>query len=104
MALIKSIFAYEIIDSRGLPTVEAHLELDSGVSVVTSVPGSEGNYPNEPGDIRDEDVGRFFGKGVLHAVSYINDLIAPKLKGVNPSKLLEIDNWLAKADGTKNKS
>jgi len=104
MALIKSIFAYEIIDSRGLPTVEARLELDNGVSVVTSVPGSEGNYPNEPGDVRDEDSNRFFGKGVLHSVSYINDLIAQKLKGVNPSKLREIDDWLIKADGTKNKS
>ncbi len=104
MALIKSIVAYEIIDSRGLPTVEARLELDSGASVVTSVSGSQGNFPNEPGDIRDEDPNRFFGKGVLHAISYINDLIAPKLKGVNPSKIREIDDWLIKADGTKNKS
>jgi enolase len=104
MALIKSIFAYEIIDSRGLPTIEARLELDSGVSVATSVSGSQGGYLNEPGDVRDEDPNRFFGKGVLHAVSYINDLIAPKLKGVNPSKLREIDDWLIKADGTKNKS
>ena len=104
MALIKSIFAYEIIDSRGLPTVEAQLELDNGASVVTSVSGSHGNYPNEPSDIRDEDANRFFGKGVLHSASYINDLIAPKLKGVNPAKLVEIDDWLIKADGTKNKS
>ena len=103
MSLIKSIFAYEIIDSRGLPTVEARLELDNGKSVVTSVAGSQGKYPNEPSDIRDGDVNRFFGKGVLHSVSYINDLIAPKLKGVNPSKLREIDDWLIKADGTKNK-
>ena len=104
MALIKSIFAYEIIDSRGLPTVEARLELDSGVSVVTSVAASQKSFPNEPEDIRDEDANRFFGKGVLHSVSYINDLIAPKLKGVNPSKIREIDDWLIKADGTKNKS
>lgn len=104
MSLIKSLFAYEIIDSRGLPTIEAQLELDGGVSVVTSVPGSQDNYPNEPNDVRDEDSTRFFGKGVLHAISYINDLIAPKLKGVNPSKLTEIDDWLIKADGTKNKS
>jgi len=104
MALIKSIYAYEIIDSRGSPTVEARLELDSGASVVTSVSGSQGSYPNEPGDIRDEDSNRFFGKGVLHSVSYINDLIAPKLKGVSPNKLAEIDDWLIKADGTKNKS
>lgn len=104
MALIQRIFAYEIIDSRGLPTVEAMLELDNGVSVITSVPGSQANYPNEPEDIRDEDANRFFGKGVLHSVSYINDLIAPKLKGVSPLKLREIDDWLIKADGTKNKS
>ena len=104
MALIKSIFAYEIIDSRGLPTVEAQLELDNGACVVTSVSGSYGNFPNEPGDIRDEDPNRFFGKGVLNSVSYINDLIAPKLKGVNPTKLIEIDDWLIKADGTKSKS
>ena len=104
MSLINSIFAYEIIDSRGLPTVEARLELDSGVSVITSVSGSQATFPNEPSDMRDEDVNRFFGKGVLHAVSYINDLIAPKLKGINPAKLQEIDDWLIKADGTKNKS
>lgn len=104
MSLIKSLFAYEIIDSRGYPTVEAQLLLDSGTTVVTSVPGSQDNYPNEPNDVRDEDATRFSGKGVLHAVSYINDLIAPKLKGVNPSKLQEIDDWLIKADGTKNKS
>jgi len=104
MTLIKSIFAYEIIDSRGLPTIEAQLVLDNGASVLTSVPGSRGSYPNEPTSIRDEDTNRFFGNGVLHAVSYINDLIAPKLKGVNPSKLREIDDWLIKADGTKNKN
>ncbi len=104
MSLIKSLFAYEIIDSRGFPTIEARLILDSGMSVVTSVPGSQDNYPNEPNDVRDEDAMRFSGKGVLHAVSYINDLIAPKLKGVNPIKLREIDDWLIKADGTKNKS
>jgi enolase len=104
MSLIKSLFAYEIIDSHGLPTIEARLELDSGAVVVTSVPGTQTHFPDEPQDIRDEDPNRFFGKGVLHAASYINDLIAPKLKGVNPAKIREIDDWLIKADGTKNKS
>lgn len=101
---IDSIHAYEIIDSRGVPTVEAELRLDNGYVVATSVPESRSQFPNEPGDIRDEDPNRFNGRGVLHAVSYINDLIAPKLKGVSPSKLFEIDAWLLKADGTKNKS
>jgi len=104
MAVIKKVFAYEIIDSRGIPTMEAQLTLDSGVSVVTSVPGQKALFPNDTSDVRDEDPNRFFGKGVLHAISYVNDLIGPKLVGVNPSKLVEIDGWLLKADGTKNKS
>lgn len=104
MAVIKKIFAYEIIDSRGFPTIEAQLTLDTGASVVTSVPAQNPMFPNEAVDVRDEDPNRFFGKGVLHAVSYINDLIGPKLVGVNPSKIKEIDDWLLKADGTKNKS
>jgi len=104
MAAIKKIFAYEIIDSRGYPTIEAQLTLDSGASVVTSVPAQISRFPNEVTDVRDEDPNRFFGKGVLHAVSYINDLVGPKLVGVNPSKIKEIDDWLIKADGTKNKS
>ncbi len=104
MSLIKSIVAYEIIDSRGMPTIEAQLVLESGATVITSVPGSQKAYQNEPEDVRDEDSNRFFGKGVQHAVSYINDLIAPKLIGVNPAKIREIDDWLIKADGTKTKS
>ena len=104
MLKISSIRAYEIIDSRGYPTIEAELLLDNGRQVTTSVPESQALYPGEVVDVRDEDVTRFNGRGVLHAVSYINDLIAPKLKGVSPSKLLEIDAWLLKADGTKNKS
>lgn len=104
MQKIKSIHAYEIIDSRGYPTIEAELQLDSGAKVVSSVPESQAFYPGEVVDVRDEDANRFNGRGVLHAVSYINDLIAPKLVGVSPSKLPDIDAWLTKADGTKNKS
>lgn len=104
MAVIKAIKAYEIIDSRGLPTIEAQLTLDNGIIVETSVPGQNSLFPNETVDVRDQDPNRFFGKGVLNAVSYVNDLIGPKLIGVNPSKLKEIDDWLVKADGTKNKS
>ncbi len=104
MRKIESIHAYEIVDSRGYPTIEAEAVLDNGIKVITSVPETHAQFPNEPTDIRDEDVNRFNGRGVLHAVSYINDLIAPKLKGVSPSKIFEIDDWLLKADGTKNKS
>jgi len=104
MLKIASIHAYEIIDSRGYPTVEAEAILDNGVRVITSVPETKAQFPNEPTDVRDEDVNRFNGRGVLHSASYINDLIAPKLKGVSPSKIFEIDEWLIQADGTKNKS
>lgn len=104
MASIKQIHAYEIIDSKGIPTIEARLVMDNDLSVVTSVPGALPPSSKEPSDIRDEDPERFSGMGVSHAVSYINDLIAPKLKGASVSKQVEIDKWLVQADGTKNKS
>ncbi len=104
MTTIQSIHAYEIIDSRGAPTLEAQLVLDNGLHARTSVPAAYSLFPNEAVDVRDEDPNRFFGRGVLHAASYINELIGPKLKGVSPEKLAEIDDWLVKADGTRNKS
>lgn len=104
MATIKEIHAYEIIDSKGIPTVEARLTMDSGFHVVTSVPGATFHTTKEATDLRDEDPNRFSGMGVSHAVSYINDLIAPKIKGASVSKQIEIDKWLVQADGTKNKS
>ncbi len=104
MAAIKSINAYEIIDSKGNPTIEGRLTIDTGESVVTSVPGSTPHSLKEPVDLRDEDPNRFLGMGVTHAVSYINDLIAPKIIGASLTKQVEIDNWLLEADGTKNRS
>ncbi len=104
MTVIQSIHAYEIIDSRGAPTLEAQLVLDNGQRATTSVPVAHPLFLGEAVDVRDEDPNRFSGKGVLHAASYINELIAPKLKGVSPEKLPEIDDWLIKADGTRNKS
>ncbi|MFA5136867.1 MAG: enolase C-terminal domain-like protein [Patescibacteria group bacterium] len=104
MSTIKSIYAYEIIDSKGIPTIEARLTLDTDEYVTTSVPGAAGNPSKEPVDLKDEDPNRFTGMGVLHAVSYINELIAPKIKGASITKQIEIDKWLMEADGTKNKS
>jgi enolase len=104
MAKIKSIRAYEIIDSSGNPTVEAGMVLDNGVEVITSIPSgiSVGKY--EAVEVRDGDKTRFDGMGVQQVVSYINDLIAPKLVGVSPVKQQQVDYWLIKADGTKNKA
>ncbi len=104
MSNIQNIYAYEIIDSRGLPTIEARLTLETGQSVISSVPAgtSKGRY--EMTELRDNDKQRFDGFGVLNAVKNINELIAPKLTKVSVLKQKEIDGWLIKADGTKNKS
>ena len=104
MSTIKEIHAYEIIDSKGYPTIEARLTMDSGLYVVTSVPGASTVSTKEAVDLRDQDPNRFFGMGVTHAVSYVNELIAPKIKGASVNKQLEIDKWLSQADGTGNKS
>lgn len=104
MAKVKNIHAYEIIDSRGLPTLEGRLELDSGVVVVSSIPAGTSIGKYEALELRDNDVKRFNGMGVSRAVSYVNDLLAPKLVGVSPTKQSEIDSWLVQADGTKNKA
>lgn len=104
MAKIKNIHAYEIIDSRGYPTIEGRLLLDNGIEVTTSVPAGTSLGKYEGVELRDKDPKRFNGMGVLQAVSYINTLLGPKLIGVSPSKIADVDLWLAKADGTKNKS
>lgn len=104
MAKIKSIRAYEIIDSRGYPTIEGKLTLDTGHSVTTSIQGGISIGKREAVELRDNDKKRLDGMGVTKAISYINELIAPKLIGVSPQKQQEIDAWLIKADGTKNKS
>lgn len=101
---IKSIRAREIIDSRGCPTIEGSLILENGVKVVTAVPAGTSVGKHEAAELRDSDSTRLEGMGVKRAVSYINDLIGPKLVGVNPSSQIDIDHWLIKADGTKNKS
>src|SRR3989338_4488449 len=104
MAKIKKIYAYEIIDSRGYPTIEGKLILDNGISVTTSIPSGTSKGKSEAMELRDNDKTRLEGMGVTKAVSYINELLAPKLVGVSPLKQEEIDIWLVKADGTKNKS
>lgn len=104
MSKIKSVHAYEIIDSRGAPTIEAQLTLDTNVTVTTSVPSGTSVGKHEAVELRDNDKKRFAGMGVTKAVSYINDLIGPKLVGASPLKQQEIDHWMIKADGMKDKS
>lgn len=104
MSKIKSIHAYEIIDSRSYPTIEAVLTLENGSNVTTSIPAGTSIGKYEAVELRDNDAARLEGMGVTLAVSYINDLIAPKLKGVSVLKQQEVDSWLINADGTSNKS
>lgn len=103
MAKIKRIKAREILDSRGHPTVEARIELEDGTVGVASVPSGASLGKYEALELRDGDEKRYGGLGVLKAVGNINQLIAPKLSGVEARNQLEIDRLLLALDGTKNK-
>jgi enolase len=104
MSKISKIWAREILDSRGIPTVETACQLDSGHIAVGSVPGgtSAGSY--EALELRDEDPARYLGKGVLNAVKNVNDILGPAVAGMEISEQRRIDEKLIELDGTKNKS
>jgi enolase len=104
MSKIASIHAHEILDSRGNPTVRVHLSLDDGIRVSASVPSGASTGEHEAVELRDGDKGRFGGKGVLKAVSNVNDVIAPALFGRDPARQAEIDAMLIELDGTPNKA
>jgi enolase len=102
--IIKNIHAREILDSRGTPTVEAEVRLDNGVVGIASVPSGASTGINEALELRDGDPGRYFGKGVLKAVSNVNNIIAPALAGFNVYQQAAIDALMIELDGTENKS
>lgn len=104
MAVIKKIIANEIINSLGYPTLQGKLFLDDNRFVVASISSLDPNRRHLVKEVRDEDKNRYNGLGVRKAVSYVNDLLGPKLVGISPLKQIEIDNWLLKADGTKDQS
>lgn len=104
MAKIKKITAYEILNSNGIPTVKGRLILDNDRQVSAVAPSTVPPEKNYPHQLRDNDKKRYDGLGVKKAVSYINDLIGPKLVGVNCDKHIDIDHWLISADGTEDKS
>lgn len=101
---IKKIKAREILDSRGMPTVEAEVTLEYGCTGVASVPSGASTGENEAIELRDGDPKRYFGKGVLKAVSNVNDIIAPHLIGMNVQDQAAIDRLMIDLDGTPNKS
>ena len=102
--IIHSIYAREILDSRGFPTVEAQVMLESGVIGVASVPSGASTGTNEALEVRDRDPQRYFGKGVLNAVQNVNEIISPALKGFCVMEQLKIDRMMIDLDGTPDKS
>lgn len=103
MAKIKKVFGREILDSRGNPTIEVDIILDSGLKGCAAVPSGASTGRNEAWELRDGDKRRYLGKGVLKAVDHINTLIASKIKGLAPD-FKKIDKLLIDLDGTENKS
>ena len=104
MSKIAAIAAMEILDSRGNPTVRVHLSLDNGIAVSSSVPSGASTGEHEAVELRDGDKARYGGKGVLKAIANVNEIIAPKLIGMNPHRQAEIDRLMLELDGTPNKA
>ena len=101
---IKNVGALEILDSRGYPTIRVLLELNNGRVVTASVPSGASTGMREAIELRDGNVKRYSGKGVLNAVKHVNETIAPRLVGLDPSSQSDIDLLLKEIDGTKTKS
>lgn len=103
MALISAVYAREILDSRGNPTVEVEVWLDDGSMGRAAVPSGASTGAYEAVELRDGDKERYMGKGVSKAVDNVNDIIAEALIGLDPIRQVEIDNMLIRLDGAPNK-
>ncbi len=104
MTEIVWLHAREVLDSRGNPTVEAEVGLDSGALGRAIVPSGASTGEHEALELRDGDAGRYLGKGVTKAVDHVRDVIAPTLIGMDASSQAEIDAALIQLDGTPMKS
>jgi len=104
MSYITDIVAREILDSRGNPTVEVEVALDDGSWGRAAVPSGASTGAFEAVELRDGDSARYLGKGVLTAVTNVNEIIAPELMGMDASDQRAIDEFLIELDGTENKS
>ncbi len=104
MSLIEEIWAREILDSRGNPTLEAEVTLETGEIGRAAVPSGASTGENEAVELRDGDKSRYLGKGVSKAVENVNDKIAYDLKGFDVLDQAMIDGILLELDGTENKS
>ncbi len=103
MSAIAEVRAREILDSRGNPTVEVEVELDSGAMGRAAVPSGASTGAHEAVELRDGDKSRYGGKGVLKAVENVNDVIAEELIGWDALDQVGIDSAMIELDGTANK-
>ncbi len=104
MSTIIDVHAREILDSRGNPTVEAEVTTASGAVGRAAVPSGASTGEHEAVELRDGDEQRYGGKGVRQAVNNVNDVLAPRLEGINVFEQIAIDAEMTDADGTENKS
>ena len=103
MAMITEVYAREILDSRGNPTVEVEVCLEDGAMGRAAVPSGASTGVHEAVELRDGDKERYLGKGVTKAVDNVNDIIAEAIIGLDATRQTEIDELLVRLDGTPNK-
>lgn len=104
MTMIVDVYGREILDSRGNPTVEVEVELESGALGRAAVPSGASTGEHEAVELRDGDKDRFLGKGVLKAVQNVNEVIADEVIGLDATDQTYIDKILVDLDGTPNKA
>jgi len=101
---IEKIYAREILDSRGNPTVEVDVSVQCGIMGRAAVPSGASTGDHEAIELRDGDDTRYLGKGVRNVVNHINTIIADALKGFDATKQIDVDHLMIDLDGTENKS
>ncbi|QQG41241.1 MAG: phosphopyruvate hydratase [Candidatus Woesebacteria bacterium] len=104
MAKISKVWAREILDSRGVPTVETACMLDNGIVTVSAVPAGTSTGTHEALELRDTDNPRYLGQGVLKSVENVNSVLGQAILGMDPTDQFGIDKRLIEIDGTENKS
>jgi enolase len=104
MSRIHAVYARQILDSRGNPTIEAEVITESGALGRAAVPSGASTGIHEAVELRDGDQGTYMGKGVLRAVHNVNEVIAKELQGMSVFEQAAIDHLMIELDGTENKS
>jgi enolase len=104
MSAIREVLSREILDSRGNPTVEVEVWTETGFVGRAAVPSGASTGVHEAVELRDEDKGRYLGKGVRHAVKNVEQMLRPELIGLEVTDQIKIDRLMIERDGTRNKS